>query len=200
MNEILKNKILILNNRIKKYYYNRKNLRKCLLKKNSLRLEQISFQISIMLLIIFFLSISSLKVIKIKNLSFDYEIRIIIEDGIEQRILADEFSNLPSQIYINDSLQSSIERIYNLYNGTNEIKMNWNTTVESLAHIFNNCRNISSIDLSNFDSSSVTDMNSMFSNCVKLKKIDFTDFNTSSVNNMANLFTSFLLIEIENYY
>lgn len=53
---------------------------------------------------------------------------------------------------------------------------------------------IESIDLSNFDTSKVTDMSFMFDNTFYYAfapaSIDFSNFNTSKVNNMMCMFTS----------
>jgi surface protein len=45
------------------------------------------------------------------------------------------------------------------------------------------------IDLSNFDTSSVTDMGCMFENCKNLNSINLSGFNTSNVTNMLYMFT-----------
>ena len=48
--------------------------------------------------------------------------------------------------------------------------------------------NIIEIDLSNFDTSEVTNMNGMFSECKNIEKINFGSINTFSVENMGYLF------------
>ena len=48
--------------------------------------------------------------------------------------------------------------------------------------------NIYWVDLSNFDSSSLENLESMFSECLFLNEINFKNFNTSKVTNMANMF------------
>ena len=47
-----------------------------------------------------------------------------------------------------------------------------------------------SIDLSNFNTKSVTNMNSMFSGCSSLSTINVSSFETESVTNMAKMFQS----------
>ena len=54
--------------------------------------------------------------------------------------------------------------------------------------MFYNCLNITYIDLSNFNTSKVTDMRYMFCGCSNLEKINFGNINTSSVENMKALF------------
>lgn len=54
--------------------------------------------------------------------------------------------------------------------------------------MFRDCSNLTQIDLSNFDTSQVTDMCFMFYNCERLKEIDLNNFNTSNVTDMSSMF------------
>ena len=56
------------------------------------------------------------------------------------------------------------------------------------ADMFNGCRGLTSIDLSNFDTSNVTNMSYMFYGCESLTSIDLSNFNTSKVTNMNSMF------------
>ena len=56
--------------------------------------------------------------------------------------------------------------------------------IHSCENMFEGLDNIEEIDLSNFDSSRVTNMAYMFANCTGLKKINFGNMNTSIVVNM----------------
>ena len=47
---------------------------------------------------------------------------------------------------------------------------------------------LSSLDLFNFNTSKVTDMNSMFQDCSKLSSLNLSNFNTSIVTNMGSMF------------
>ena len=51
-------------------------------------------------------------------------------------------------------------------------------------------RFISSIDISAFDTSKVTSMNSMFSSLFGIKSLDLSSFDTSNVTNMGNMFST----------
>ena len=54
---------------------------------------------------------------------------------------------------------------------------------------FEECSNIISLDLSNFNTSNVVDMSYMFSKCYKLKEIKgINKFNTSKVTNKIFMF------------
>ena len=62
-----------------------------------------------------------------------------------------------------------------------------------MAYMFYNCNNLTSydFDLSNFDTSNVTDMSYMFANCDKLTTLDMIDnFDTSNVTNMNGMFAN----------
>ena len=60
--------------------------------------------------------------------------------------------------------------------------------VTNMAHMFNSCSKLTSIDLSGFNTSKVTDMRLMFYNCTGLTSLDLSSFNTSNVTNMFNMF------------
>ena len=65
----------------------------------------------------------------------------------------------------------------------------WNTSsVTSMKSMFYNCSSLTSLDLSGFNTSSVTDMIGMFSDCTNLTSLDLSGFNTSSVTNMPRMF------------
>lgn len=54
--------------------------------------------------------------------------------------------------------------------------------------MFRDCLNLTQIDLSNFDTSQITDMCFMFHNCERLKEIDLNNFSTSNVTDMSSMF------------
>jgi surface protein len=54
--------------------------------------------------------------------------------------------------------------------------------------MFYNCSNLTSLDLSGFDTSSVTSMLGMFYSCSSLTSLDVSGFDTSSVTNMQQMF------------
>lgn len=54
---------------------------------------------------------------------------------------------------------------------------------------FSNCVSLTSLDVSNFDTSAVTDMGSMFSGCRGLTSLDLGNFNTSAVTSMNSMFS-----------
>ena len=56
--------------------------------------------------------------------------------------------------------------------------------------MFSFCSKLTSLDLSNFDTSNVTNMSSMFHNCSKLTSLDVSNFDTSKVTSMYCMFDS----------
>ncbi len=58
----------------------------------------------------------------------------------------------------------------------------------SMAEMFRNCQQLTTLDLSTFDTKNVTDMNYMFYNDKGLKSLNVSSFNTSKVENMSYMF------------
>lgn len=59
----------------------------------------------------------------------------------------------------------------------------------TMSNMFGGCESLEKLDLSSFNTSNVTDMSSMFYNCINLKQITFGEhFNTSNVTCMASMF------------
>ena len=67
---------------------------------------------------------------------------------------------------------------------------NWNTSnATSINYMFNNCKSLTSIDLSNWNTSNVTGMNATFKDCSSLTSITLgNNFDTSKVTNMLGMF------------
>ena len=61
-----------------------------------------------------------------------------------------------------------------------------------MALLFHGCYEIEYLDLSNFNTSSVTEMSGMFKGCNNLRKIKgITNFNTYQVSDMTGLYKMF---------
>ena len=72
-----------------------------------------------------------------------------------------------------------------------EIKdiQNLNTSiVTDMAYMFDDCKNLKSLDLSSFNTNNVSDMSRMFNNCSSLTTLDLSNFNTNNVSNMSSMF------------
>ena len=64
------------------------------------------------------------------------------------------------------------------------------SNVSYMNYMFYQCSGLTSLDLSNFDTSNVTNMNYMFSSCKTLTSLDLSNFNTSKVTSMYGMFSS----------
>ena len=72
---------------------------------------------------------------------------------------------------------------------------NFNTSnVEEMGNIFYGCSSLTSINLSNFDTSKVNYMNQMFKECSSLSSLNISNFNTSQVYNMYSMFSGCSLL------
>ena len=56
--------------------------------------------------------------------------------------------------------------------------------------MFDYCKGLTSLDLSNFNTEKVTDMSGMFSDCYNLTSLNLSSFNTGKVKNMRRMFDS----------
>ena len=58
-----------------------------------------------------------------------------------------------------------------------------------MSNMFYSCSGLTSLDLTGFDTSAVTNMASMFYSCSGLTSLDLTGFNTSAVTDMSSMFS-----------
>ena len=77
-----------------------------------------------------------------------------------------------------------------LYCQAEEIDVSeFNTTnVTNMYQMFSGCSSLTNLDLSSFNTSNVTNMTNMFSYCSSLTSLDLSSFNTSKITNMSYLF------------
>ena len=62
------------------------------------------------------------------------------------------------------------------------------SAVTSMCSMFSSCSNLTTLDLSSFNTAAVTNMMYMFSSCSNLTTLDLSSFNTSAVTDMINMF------------
>ena len=63
------------------------------------------------------------------------------------------------------------------------------SNVTNMNCMFSNCRSLMSLDLSSFNTSKVTNMGYMLSNCYSLTNLNLSSFNTSKVTNILQMFS-----------
>ena len=97
-------------------------------------------------------------------------------------------SYYPNIVYINGEQQDTIKNNYYFNQTDNIAVLIWNNSINYCKCMFIGCTDITEIDVSNFDSSEVTNMASMFRGCPKLSFINFSNFNTSKVSEMGSMF------------
>ena len=125
------------------------------------------------------------------------------------KLYSNIYQNLkPDIVIINDKINHTIDKtpyIYNfskLENNINNITLIWNNPLDSTNNMFQDCKKIIEIDLSNFDASEVSEMKSMFCGCSSLYSINFSNINTSKVNNMNSMFngcSSLISLDLSNF-
>ena len=78
---------------------------------------------------------------------------------------------------------------YDRYDITSMDLSNFDTSnATDMSYMFYKCDDITSMDLSNFDTSNVTDMSYMFYDCGSLTSLDISNFDTRKVTDMSNMF------------
>ena len=75
---------------------------------------------------------------------------------------------------------------------------NLNTAnVTNMSYMFDNCQNLSSLDLSKFNTAKVTNMCAMFTHCQNLSSLDLSKFNTANVTDMSWMFSDCQLSSLD---
>ena len=97
-------------------------------------------------------------------------------------------SYYPDIIYINGIKETTISNIYDFGKINNSVILIWNNAIGDCYRMFRGCSNVTEIDLSNFDTSKVTNMGYMFAYCSQLTSLDLSNFITSNVTNMGCMF------------
>ena len=98
-----------------------------------------------------------------------------------------ELNDLNTELYINN-----IKCKYNKYfipknEGKYNIKLKFNINIKDCSYMFANCENIEKINLIDFKTDDIINMQYMFYGC-NIKEIDLLSFNTKNVINMNNMF------------
>ena len=104
---------------------------------------------------------------------------------------------------VNPSYENHVDSIYidgvfvdgdtisaNVNDVESEITLIWYKDLDTCNSMFASLSHITEIDLSDFDTSKVTDMQSMFYKCTSLKSIKFVNIDTSKVKSMLNMFAN----------
>ena len=80
-----------------------------------------------------------------------------------------------------------------MFNGSSSLKelnlINFNTDIiEDMQGIFQGCSSLKELNLTNFNTNNVTNMSWMFYGCSSLKELNLNNFNTNNVTDMSCMF------------
>ena len=133
---------------------------------------------------------ASMNVKNIEDEDSDYEIKLWLDPTNKTAYYYTE----TEKVYLN---RDSSRMFYSEY-GTQKIKnildldlSNFDTSnVTDMNDMFRGMSNLTTLNLSNFDTSKVTNMESMFSHMSSLTSLDLSNFDTSKVTNMGRMFTA----------
>lgn len=85
----------------------------------------------------------------------------------------------------------SMRTMFNKYRGKELDLSDFDTTgVEDMNMLFNKCINLEKLNIGNFDTSEVTDMSMMFNEMHNIRNIDISSFDTGKVKDMGNMFSN----------
>ena len=67
---------------------------------------------------------------------------------------------------------------------------NWDTSkVDTMLGMFDGCSSLTSLNISNWNTSNVTDMSGMFKDCTSLTTLDLSNWNIDNMEDMTEMFT-----------
>ena len=133
---------------------------------------------------------TSMNAVNIDDEESDYEIKLWLDPTDNTAYYYAE----PEKVYLNrDSSKMFYSEPYvQKIRDVLEIDLsNFDTSkVTDMSQMFSGMYSLTSLNLSNFNTSQVTNMAAMFSNIVLLTTLDLSNFNTSKVTNMSNMFNN----------
>ena len=121
-------------------------------------------------------------------LSNSYEVTLKIRGTGLTTVLNSNF-RCPSRALINNAVVEQCHCNHVTPNSYgSKIKLVWNGPISSTRQMFSSCVEITEIDLTNFDTSDVTDMGGMFESLTYLTSLVISNLNTKKVKLMDNMF------------
>ena len=138
----------------------------------------------------------------LRELNYNSKIILTIYGKGTKNIFHNDFEFLPAQIKINNEEVKTIEASYYFEDQENIVELIWNHQLTNSSIMFSSCKEISKIDLSEFDSSKIVNMSQMFYQCNNLESINLKNFDTSSATNISKMFFGCLKltsIDVSNF-
>ena len=125
--------------------------------------------------------------LKVEEKDRNKDIYFLGKNGEEQSV-NDDLNETNCKLFINN-IENKFNKCFKPDNaGEYEIKISFINKINNCSYMFCRCNKITSIDLSFFDSSIITDMSYMFSECYNLIEVNLTHLNTENVFNMNYMF------------
>ena len=109
-------------------------------------------------------------------------------DNTEKRLFLKELNKSNVQIFIDGKRYKYQKYFFPEIKGMYFINIKFKTIMKDCSHMFANCKYLTDIDLSSFNTEQVTNMAYMFYGCINLASIDLSSFNTKNIINMSNMF------------
>lgn len=138
--------------------------------------------------------------VTIKNIVFDESFKTYaptsLKDFFKNCTALETISNIENLNTANvTNMTSMFDNCQNL-SSLNLSKFN-TENVTNMSYMFNNCQNLSSLDLSKFNTAKVTNMYAMFTHCQNLSSLDLSKFNTANVTDMSWMFSDCQLSSLD---
>ena len=132
---------------------------------------------------------ASMNAVNIEDEDSDYEIKLWL-DPVDKTAY---YYTEPEKVYLNADSSKMFSSEYYEQKIRNILELdlsNFDTSqVTNMSSMFTYMYKITTLDLSSFNTSKVTDMNHMFENMSNLATLDLSNFDTSKVTNMNSMFT-----------
>ncbi|EPM8083026.1 BspA family leucine-rich repeat surface protein, partial [Enterococcus faecium] len=126
-----------------------------------------------------------------QDLGFDESYTAQISKGVLQSV-ANNKTSLSTSTNGKKIVVSSTDLSYCFEDKSTLTTMNLSnldtSNVTNMSSVFNNCRGLTSLDVSNWDTSNVTNMVRMFNNCSGLTTLDLSSWNCDKVTSNTNMF------------
>ena len=138
--------------------------------------------------------------VTIKNIVFDESFKTYaptsLKDFFKNCTALETISNIENLNTANvTNMTSMFDNCQNL-SSLNLSKFN-TENVTNMSYMFDNSQNLSSLDLSKFNTAKVTNMYAMFTHCQNLSSLDLSKFNTANVTDMSWMFSDCQLSSLD---
>lgn len=126
---------------------------------------------------------------------------------VEQIYTCDKYIHYKENSNLNPVIPVNATSCYYMFYGCYKLNQldlsNFDTSnITDMCGMFKECKSLSQLDLSNFDTSQVIDMCGMFSGCIALAQLDLSNFDTSQVTTMNEMFNgceALIKLDLSNF-